>query len=190
MKKDLNPRNIYLSRWILVCGIILIIVSIISLVLFFLEGETAIDNGSEDIVKSESLSCINEGTSYPFFTYDETVQKNAKVNAIFQGDKLDSLSLIYVLSYDDTKKVNSSININQTTMNKLFVEDGLAFDSLGLYFSKTSNNGVQFGLFTRADEINDISAKYFLLDTDEKRLAREELMQNYISKGFNCVIIN
>ena len=189
MEKKLNIKNAYSSHRIFILGIILIIAAALFLILFFLKGETTIDNSSMGVTKSESLVCTNEGILYPFFTYDETAQRTMKVNVVFQNDELSSLSLIYTSYYDDMDKIGKSININQVNMNKIFIDDGLAFDALGLYFSKMSN-GVQFGLYAKANEINNISKKYFLLDSYDDGLAREEIMQKYISKGFNCTIFN
>ena len=175
-------------EWIYVLiGIICIIVTVVSIVLFLLQGSTkTITSGEVEV--SESVACEVEGISYPFFKYDGSKSKSIKVNIMFDGDKFETINLIYRLDYDSTEQVEHSNNENHAAMNFSFEADSLGVDYFDAHYSNLGDTA-QMTLYAGARELNGVTAKYFLLD-GVTNYTRDTITKKYNSQGLNCVIKN
>lgn len=174
---------------LMLIGLLLIVVSVVSLVWFLIQGQTTVTGGWPEVETTQSLVCENDNKTYPFFEYDESIKKNIKINAIFNDDKLSSIALRYILYYDTKTKITDSENINHTAMSQSFAESGLEFDALGSDYSKGSDL-LQFGLYANAEKINNISAKYFMLSELDRagEYTQSMVKRDYQNKGFKCVV--
>ena len=168
-------------------GSILIAIAIISLSWFFLRGETKVNGWWAGVKKSETLVCSIKKNDYPFFTYNEAQDKNTRINVVFNSGEVDAISLVHTMRYDSEKAIIDSENINHLAMNKKFNIDGLGFDALGLKFSKF-NEGLQMSLYV--DKINEVVAKYFMLNDMTGDYGMTEMQLEYEKQGFGCRINN
>lgn len=181
-KKGHNNKNISL-----ILGLCLVIVAIIVIILFFLKGNTVISNTGGDTTTTEALACESSKVSYPYFTYDNSTKKNMKINIIFMNNKIDSISLIYNLYYNSAEEINRSESLNHAEMNKNFATKGLDADSLDAKYSKLDTS-LQMTLNAETQKINEISARYFLLDKAASSYNMDSLSKQYNSKGLDCKI--
>ena len=103
---------------------------------------------------------------------------------VFNEKKLDSLSLIYRLYYDNNDKITGSEAVNHADMNKSFTKDGLSNDAFGATYA-ILNDSMQMTLNANKKQINGATAKYFLLD-EVTNYSKDNLKEHYESKGFKC----
>lgn len=182
-KEDKNKNWIYLF-----VGVICIVVVVVLVVLLFLQGDTKI-TGEGEVTMSESISCEAEDFWYPFFTYDNSNSKSIKINILFDdNEKMETISIVYRLGYDDEMLAKESKAINHAAMGKLFEADSIMVDSFESRYSDMGD-AMQMDMYARAKEINGVTAKYFLLN-GSNNYNRDTLTKNYNDKGLNCVILN
>lgn len=170
-------------------GLCLLIIAVILIVIFFLNGSTTIYNDGGEIATTESITCESSEVSYPFFAFDNSDRKQLKINVLLSNNKIDQLSLIYRLYYNSSSDINTSETLNHANMNKHFGISGLTADALGAKYSKLDDS-LQLTLNSKAKEINEISAKYYLLDEAANYYNKETITKNYNSKGLDCTIRN
>lgn len=171
------------TSWFTAAGIILVLVAFVLILSFFMRGETKVD-GNWAVEQTSFLTCEIVGTGYPFFEYDNSYKKTIKINSTFNNDDIKTISLMYILEYNNEKNIIDSENLNHVAMNNNFAKDDLGFDALGLKFSKFSN-GLQMSLFVNADQINNKTTKYFILD-EVGFISPENMQKIYEIQGFIC----
>ena len=175
-------------EWIYVLiGMICIIVTVVSIVLFLLQGTVKTVSRSE-IEVSESVVCEGEGLFYPLFRYDNSKGKSIKINVVFDEDRFETISLVYKLDYDNTEQSKQSSVENHAAMNKSFYEDSMEADSLDVRYSNLGD-AMQMTLYAEAKQLNGVTAKYFLLD-GVTNYTRDTITRKYNSQGLDCVIKN
>lgn len=160
---------------------------VVTIVVNSMLGTTTTSGGYPENVKSISLACENTGLAYPIFTYDNSLKKETKINAIFSGEKLKNISLVHSLSYSDLNSSIGSEGHNHAAMNISFGKDDLGADSFSATYSK-SEEKMQMTLFaTSADFKKETTLKYFFLDSDgefpKTKTAYEKVLKE---KGFSC----
>ena len=181
-----NRKSDY--RWIYALIVVgCVVVAVVLIILFLLQGNIKTTSNSE-VEVSESVACEGEGIFYPFFRYDNSKNKSIKINVVFNGDKFETINLIYKLDYDDAEQIEQSNAENHAAMNKSFADDSLGVDSFGAHYSNL-DDGAQMTLYAKAKELNGVTAKYFLLD-GVTNYTRETLTKKYNSQGLDCVIKN
>ena len=175
-------------EWVYVLiGIICIIITVVAIILFLLQGNTkTVSRGEVEI--SESVTCEGKGIVYPIFKYDGSKEKSIKINVLFDGEKLEKISLVYQLKYDDSKQIEQSSAENHAAMNKSFEADSLGADALGVRYSNLSD-AMQMTLYAEAKALNGVTAKYFLLD-GLNSYTKENITKKYNNQGLDCVIKN
>ena len=180
-----NKQN---REWIhVLIGIIRIIITVVSVVLFLLQGSTkTVSTGEVEI--AESVTCNGEGIFYPIFKYDNSESKSIKINAMFDGDKFETISLVYKLNYNNSEQIKQSTTENHIAMNKSFDADSLSADSFDTHFSNLAD-AAQMTLYAEAKELNGVTAKYFLLD-GVTNYTKDTMTKKYNSQGLDCVIKN
>lgn len=177
--------------WMVTIGLSLMLTAVVLLVCFFLQGETKVTESQKTVETSQTLICEVSNQIYPIFSYDNAREKDLKINVKLADDKLNSISLIYTLYYDNTKGLTDSENLNRAAIGKSFGEDGLAHDALGASFSKGSDL-LQFSLYATANEITNTTAKYFALDKliGQNEYTKSTLQKTYTNKGLRCTTNN
>lgn len=179
----MRERRLNKGTELAVIGIVLMSVAFILILSFFMQGETK-TNGNWTIEQTGFLSCEASGINYPFFRYDSSHRKSIKINSTSDDENIKTISLMYVLEYNNEKSIVDSENLNHIAMNENFAKDGLGFDALGLKFSKFSN-GLQMSLFINANQIDDKTAKYFMLDKMGD-ITSTKMQESYEAQGFIC----
>lgn len=163
--------------------IVLLVVLLGVGILFLTQGSTTTGQYPED-VRSESLTCVKDNIDYPFFAYDNATKKTAKIDIVFNQDKMKSIALTYSLYYNDSNSITASEAHNHAAMNKSFAASGLEADALDATYSKLKDR-MQMTLY--ANQNSDIAnLKYFLIDRDITDYNLNSYKDYYISLGFNC----
>ena len=166
-------------------GILLVIVATVLIIIFFLIGQIVVSGDFPTPIATESITCESNSLAYPFFTYDNSSSGSTKINAIFQNDKLSSISLIYTLTYPDNSTAEKSRTENHAAMNISFQENQLPADALGATYS-VNKNTFQLSLYVASNEFTSKSQKYFLLDNLNIN-NRKTIKTIYEQKGFKCL---
>ena len=178
-----------------IIGIILIgaiIIACVVILVISMKGETKTSGQNPTSVASESLACESIETNYPITTYDNSVSKKLKIVTNFYNNKANAISLTYELFYNNTQQVTASEAHNHAAMNISFGKDGLGADAFNASYSKMENS-MKMSLYINADNIEPISAKYFMLNTDSTdNLPNtiQEYKTNYEEQGFICNLNN
>lgn len=180
------------KRWIFVLvGSLLLVTAVVLILLYFMQGSsTTTDNGGTSEVV-ESLSCEGTKGDYPFFKHVDGVdEKSTKVNAIFNNDKLNTISFTYKIVYKDKNKDHKEIqqvsDNNMFDMTEDFQKSGLSADALGMRFS-TLTDGIQMSLYTDSKGLSNVSSKYFLLDSANGSYKINNVKKIYENMGMKCV---
>lgn len=171
-------------------GIALIIIAIILVIMFLMKGSSiVVDNGISNM-KSTALVCTSTIAKYPFFTYDDADSREMNVKVLFSGDEPKSISLDYTLFYGDQSLAAASEAHNHAAMNISYATNGLGPDALNIIYT-VLNDRMRTNLFINASDINDASAKYFLINSESVRGLPKTLtdyQQNYAGQGLNCKV--
>lgn len=185
MDDSSQKKNSHAWIYVLV-GLILVIVAVVAIILFLLQGKTTVNQGGE-VEVTESISCTSDEVVYPFIKHDDAEKRSLKINAIFDNDKLQTVNLTYKMYYDDEAKIKQRSADNHADLNKSFGEDSLGADYFDAKFS-ILNDALQLSLYAEAKEIGGVSAKYFLIDGPASGLKKDKITKNYNEKGLDCVI--
>lgn len=183
----LKDKEKKVSRtFLVIVGIILVCVAITCFVLFMINGETKIKSTQSKNKYLERLVCESDNTTYTLFSYDNSVSKNLKITMTFNEKKLDTISLIYKLKYDDIDEVGKSESINHGKFNTTSQEDGLGPDAFGAVFSKLKET-LQLSLYASDSDIDSKALKYFMLDNlASASYNLEKITDVYANLGLNC----
>lgn len=176
-------------NWLTIISPVLIFVALLAILLFFLNGETTMTGEFEGQKNPETLFCESNETAYSIFAFDESDSKSLKVNAVFEDEKLNSISLIYKLNYSDKDTLSFSEARNHAEVNEHFKADGMNPDSLSAKYGIMSD-GMQFSIYAKDDDISNTTLKYFMIinNTSTDQLTKEKLSKLYNKVGLNCII--
>lgn len=184
MNKDKKANR----NWIyLLIFSICIVVSVVLVILFLLNGSSKIE-GVGEIETTESVVCEGDNISYPLFDEDDATKKTIKINILTNHKKLDTISLIYSMKYASNEAAEKSSVNNHIALNRSFTDSSLGADSFDARFMNHDKE-MQMTLYADAKKINGVSAKYFLIDST-KDMTINTLTKNYNSQGLDCVINN
>lgn len=166
-------------------GVILVLVAIVLLIVFLIKGQTTVTGGFPENESVVSLTCGSTTIKYPLFVENSKPTKTLlEIKVISNKDKIDTIGLNYQLYYNTEEAIRESRDWNHFEMNKSFDEAGLEPDALGAMYSKLDDN-FKFSLFAKADELNEKTAKYFMLD-EKSDFKYNTAMKAYKAKGFIC----
>lgn len=183
---DTNKTKKHIGSEVFVAiGMFLVIVAVVLLLAFFLRGQTTVSGENPDVKSTISLNCVSDDYKYDFFPYDNSDNKNLKIDIIFENEKVSSASLVYMLYYQNAENITESDAENHASMNINFSKDGLEADALNANFSKLSD-GLKMSLYANIEDINDVTSKYFLLDYFDKGYTIKNIQRVYESKGLVC----
>lgn len=170
--------------WVLVWSIFLLAVAVVVVVAMMSQRQTKSGSNPEE-VKVQSLTCESDNVIYPFLKYDNSVQKNLKIIATFDGDKIDTISLTQMLYYADEETVIQSEGENHAGMNMSFGENGLEADALEANYAKLKD-GLRFGIYGVYDKMTEAEMQYFLLNNGKER-TYNDVKLTYEGLGMICV---
>lgn len=176
MSKD---RQNLKKTWLIVAGIILIIVAIVALILFLLQGETTTSGNYPGSQTTNTLSCENNSLRYPVFK-DESVG-NIKINMIFENGKASSITLISTNSYETAEQAKISSDAHHADMNIDF--GSLGADALNARYM-VDGTKTQMSLHATGKELKGSTYKYFLIKGTPT--SPETYMKNYTDQHFSC----
>lgn len=184
-----SPKKANSSSWLVLTGLALIMVAIVAIILFFLNGQTVITGEFEGRKISETLTCESNNVAYPIFAFNEADDKLLKINTVFEDESLSAISLMYKLDYSDQDTLSFSEARNRAAMNESFRNDGMKPDSLDAKYGIMSD-GMQFSIYAKSSDINEKTLKYFMLDSTIKtnQLSKEKLAKLYSNAELNCMI--
>ena len=184
MKKGEKTNN-----WLIPIILILIFVIIIIIIINALNGKTTITGEYEGTKKLETLVCESDQVDYSIFNYDNSDSKSLKVNAVFENEKLSSISLYYKLNYPNNEMAKKSESVNHAAMNLSFYDDDMKTDDLNAKYSFIDNN-FQMSIYARESDFNEKSLRYFMLYNiyEVKNLTKEKMAKIYNNAGLDCEI--
>ena len=188
MEKDELIKKHGQSNNMMIAGLGLVVVAVVLLIIFFINGKTDVDGGFPDPETTISTTCTSGVINYPFFSMNEAAKKEMDIKVISNDNVVDTVSLSYRLYYDSEAAIINSRDVNHFAVNKAFEAVDMEADSLGATYSKLVDN-FRFNLFAKAVKINDITKKFFLLDDIEYKdgLNYDEVKRAYEKIGFECV---
>lgn len=175
------------TNWAVSIGITLILLAIVLIIWFFLQGETKTTGEYPGAITSSSVTCESSEATYPFFTLDESTSKNTSVTVLFSDDSMKSISLIETLYYPDLESSTKSEAHNHAAMNTSFGAAGLGVDAFAANYS-TMKDKMVMTLYAEAAEFNEVAAKYFLANGLNKKSTIDDFAEKYAEQGFDCVI--
>lgn len=170
---------------LIVAGIGLIILAVILLILFLLQGDTKYSEGEGSASVTASITCTDQDAVYPFRTAPGGGVM--KIHAIIDDDKMKTVSLVYRLYYDDHSVIEGQTTRLNADMNRAFHESGLGADALNVTYS-SFDDSVQMTLYAHDEDINNNTAKFFLLEDASGDYKKDEIMRIYDEKGFDCIL--
>ena len=170
-------------------GIILLVVAAIMLILYFLRGETSIDNSGGDYDAVQSITCEGNNVDYPLIKSISSESNYLKIIIVTDKDKLKTVSLTRTIIGVDGSNVENSRAKVRYEMNKHFDSDNLSPDSFSVTYSSV-DDGFQVRLFAELKDLNGMTYKYFLLENAGGNLKKDNITKIYNEKGLNCVINN
>lgn len=185
-----NKQQKYLKISIISMFATLALVVVI-VILNLLNGSVTVSGQYPGSEKTYSLTCNSSTWDYPIFNYINTNKKEVKIIAIFDNENmLHRISLLYVLTYDNSSTAKHSRDVNHAAQNLSYADRGLNADAL--LASYYTNDGIfQFNISANSDEINGNTDIYFSLgDILDGNYTKETVERAYTSQGFNCIESN
>ena len=171
-------------------SLLLFLLAIIIIILWLLRGKTTTTGQYPENVKNESLVCTSTELTPPKLSYLDSDDKEVKISAIFRGtDELKTLSLAYTLKYDSDDSAYAAEAKGHAKFNKSLYASGYTIDKFDNKFARY-NGTLSISLHASKNEINEISAPYFMITVnDDKKVTLETITdykQNYEAQGFKC----
>lgn len=169
--------------WVLIWSLFFWVIIVVLLISVFsvqqTESGTVVENKT-----TQTVTCESNTMEYPFFSFDESSRKSLRILAVMNEDTLQTISLQYMLYYDNDELIEKSESLNHAAMNMEFGRKGLASDAIGATYAKLSD-GLRFNLYQTTENMVDAEKEYLLLDGISD-YSTANLIQMYSSLGMNC----
>ena len=165
-------------------GLTALIIAIVLTILSMLYGNTTIVEGG-DVKTTQSLTCESDQIVYPFFKNDKANGRLLKISVIMHDDKIDTISLVYKLYYDDNRMIDGFTTSLHSAITESFGADGLEADALGVTYSSFSDS-IQMTLYTESKSLDGITNKYFLLEDSYGNYDKDTILQVYKARKLKC----
>lgn len=170
--------------WVFFWALLFLVVA--GLLLWVLLSGNRVDNEKEpEMSKIESLNCESDEMLYPLFLFDDSKAKNLKILITYKNDEVKTVSLKYVLFYDDEEMVRKSEAINHGAMNEEFGRDRLVPDSYSATYASFVDK-LNFSIFASEEDLNEVAKKYFMLD-EVSSYEIAKVREKYDTIGLNCI---
>ena len=173
--------------------IIFLLVMIVVFLLIKMAGDTTTSGGFPGNESTKSLTCESNKYTYSFFTYDHSTRKESTFTATFKNDRLSNISFMYLLYYQTDEQVTESEAVNHAAMNISFSNSGLGADMFNATYAKmvTNDKVMKMSLFANVTDINDVTSKYWLLESiKNKDYSLNDIQSVYRKAGFDCRVNN
>ncbi len=169
---------------------LLFIVVLTIVIMWLLCGNNSTTGRYPDNIKNESLICVSNTATPPKLDSVDSEIKEVKINAIFSGEnELKRLYLTYSLTYESEEDAYGAEAKSHAFLNKAFASSGYPTDKFDNKYSRY-NNILHISFTAERKDIDDFSAPYFMLKTENdkelKNLTMSEMRDNYESQGFKC----
>ena len=168
---------------LVISGVAFIIVAVVLLFLFLLQGETKTTGGWHGAETTESLSCKANNLPYPIYESNNVSNSTTQINAIFNSSILDSISLLRKTNYANADIAKIENDALMAAMDTNFGKNGMKAFALNATFS-TDINTAQMSLYVKQDGLNNKSMKYFMLDKLPTKI--DDYQKAYQAIGFKC----
>ena len=136
-----------------------------------------------------ALECTSPDPSEPFFTFDTTQEATHEIKILFADSKLKNATYKYDGIYASREAAENAEAWLHGDYNKYMGNNGINEESLNPNFS-VNDNKLIISLYAEANEINDVVAKLFFMDTDAvnklKNFSVKDFKLLYETKGFTC----
>ena len=177
-------------RFLKLGGFLLILTIAIIIIIWLLHGKTTTTGQYPENVRNESLSCTNNAKKYDPAGPIDSDTKSLKINAIFRGSEaLKEISLIYTLEYASEKEAYEHEAISHAHFNKSLGASSYPISKFSNKYARYDNKLI-ISLTANLNEIDSISAPYFLISLDEDRevvvKSIDEYQSMYEAQGFIC----
>ncbi len=191
MEEDSSGKSKkYIAEWPLLIFLLLTIVIIVFLIWFFTRDSITTSGNNPEIESADSVVCDISGTEYPFFDYDNSIEKNTKITTTFRNKNLDTISLLHTLHYTSMEDAKKSETLNHAALNINTQNAGLGSDIFNAHYAIISD-ALQLLLTAKSNDITDATSKYLLLESpNDKKYTKSVILQNYKNKGFSCEEVN
>jgi hypothetical protein len=167
-------------------GIVLIIIAIIFVLLSQMIGRITITQKENKEKEMHSIACEAEGLPYPYFSYNNSEKTELKINATFEENKLESISLVYILTYSSKDGAEASELKNHIDFELMIQKEGLRNTTLHSDH-KVLDNLYQLTIYNSKNELNEKIAKYYLLDSLQGDYTQADVGNTLAKKGLNCI---
>ena len=185
MKKGIHQSKSLNKTILVIVGIALSIIAAILLLWFLLKGETKTTGEWTSTETTESLSCKANNLPYQVYETSNILNSTTQINATFNNDKISSISLIRKANYANTETAKVENDALIAAMNIDFGKNNMEAFALDATFN-VNDNIAQMNLYTNQSDLNDKSAKYFILDDLPSKI--DDYQKAYQAKGFKCEI--
>lgn len=171
-----------ITPYIIIAILLFFVTAVAIFLVFGLKGETKTSGKLDDAESSESITCIAENLSYPYFTYDNADSKSIKITMVFSGNNLASIYLAQEMRYSDKVSAGASEAVNHASMNKVF-NTGYGPDAFNASYY-IDDNLMRMTLYTEANKLTEDAKKFFL--ASNTATTKSVLTKNYEAQGFTC----
>lgn len=183
-KKEKSYRGIKLIIFIVV------VVAVILLIVWLLRGKDTVSGRYPENVRDESLSCEKSKEDYEKAKLVDIEDSNVKLNLIFKSQsELKTVSLIYTAIFPTESDAYAVEAVSHAQFNKNLGAAGYSVSKFSNKYARYDNKLI-FTLTANANELDEISAPFFMIKTnDDGKIEAKDLKtyrSMYESQGFVC----
>ena len=169
-------------------GTALILMSIILLVLFFVNGQIVFTEDTPYPYQVHAIRCESRQAEYSYIVYDESIAHDTIIDIIYSNDKISNIATKQILYYPTLESVKYNEAKNHASINKFFNRYGLRADSLDTAYSMQDDRLIITSYMDDSD-INEIDMYFFELNEPiESDMPAERLKQTFENIGFYCEV--
>lgn len=184
MNKESRNKKLNKSWWSLIAFIVVLILMIVVLWVLAKGNTITIGDWSGEF-NPESLTCNGKNIDYPFYTSDASTSNSIEIKALFEKDKIATISLILKANYENANNAKKYSDAHEGDINISYSKNSLkpySFNATFTSYDKTN----QMTLYAENNNLNNTTVKYFLLNNLPKNTTEYE--KAYVNAGFDCKV--
>ena len=167
-------------------SLLLFLLIVVIAIVWLLRDKTTTSGQYPENIKNESLSCVSTTTVYEKVNERVADSRELKINAVFYGkNKLSSIGVRYTQEFPSDNDAYAAHAFLQAQLWGGLQKLGYDHSRFNNKFS-LMDNVLVLTLQTEANEIDELTREYFLVNRDSLPTTLEEYRQNYESQGFAC----